>query len=83
MYLPVSFAGIWQLPLMICKAFPDGGYQLLTFFILHGILTVAAGAYSLTSVHLAVFMSSEMDVAAFCSSSCSANMSSWLSSHIR
>ena len=57
MYLPVSFAGTWQLPLMICKAFPDGGYQLLTFFILHSILTVAAGAYSLTSLHLAVLMS--------------------------
>ena len=76
MYLPgISFARIWQLPLMICKAFPDGGFQLLTFFIRHCILTVAAGAYSLTSLHLAVFMSFEMDVAGFFFSSCSANMS--------
>ena len=79
MYLPgISFARIWQLPLMICKAFPDGGFQLLTFFILHCILTVAVGAYSLTSLRLAVLISSVMDVAGFCSSFCSANMSSWL-----
>ena len=68
---------------MIWKVFPDGGFQLLTLFILLGILTVAAGAYSLNSHHLAALMSSEMDASGLHSSSYFTNMSSWLGSHMR